>query len=341
MICCLVSNALTLHHMLYFFFANLSITTPHGSNIVVSFFDCTKAFDTISHYGIFLKLIERKVPLCFLKIMIYWYLNMQTRCFWRDAFSEYFKVLTGTKQGGVLSPRLFSMYMDGLILRLKQAGIGCHILNVFLACLLYADDMCLLAPSRGAMQQLLSICDKYCSEFCLSFNVKKSKVLLFGNMKNLIIDPLMLDNKPIEVVTEWKYLGTTISSGRNMSFSTRSELSAFYRSFNSVMSAIQKPNSLVLMNILYSNCVPNLTYAAEVKDVSSRELIDLNVALNNSIRRIFSYNRWESTRALRQQLNFPNITEIFHQRRRCFISRCQRSENRIILFLIGLPTLSL
>ena len=315
--------------------------TTHGSNIVVSFLDCSKAFDTISHYGIFLKLIERKVPLCFLKIMIYWYLNMQTRCFWRDAFSEYFKVLTGTKQGGVLSPRLFSMYMDGLILRLKQAGIGCHILNVFLACLLYADDMCLLAPSRGAMQQLLSICDKYCSEFCLSFNVKKSKVLLFGNMKNLIIDPLMLDNKPIEVVTEWKYLGTTISSGRNMSFSTRSELSAFYRSFNSVMSAIQKPNSLVLMNILYSNCVPNLTYAAEVKDVSSRELIDLNVALNNSIRRIFSYNRWESTRALRQQLNFPNITEIFHQRRRCFISRCQRSENLIILFLIGLPTLSL
>ena len=64
--------------------------TTHGSNIVVSFLDCSKAFDTISHYGIFLKLIERKVPLCFLKIMIYWYLNMQTRCFWRNAYSDYY-----------------------------------------------------------------------------------------------------------------------------------------------------------------------------------------------------------------------------------------------------------
>ena len=91
--------------------------------------------------------------------MIYWYLNMQTRCFWPDAYSEYFNVVSGTKQGGVLSPRLFSMYMDGLIERLKKRGIGCHIINVFIACLLYADDMCLLAPSRGAMQELLSICE--------------------------------------------------------------------------------------------------------------------------------------------------------------------------------------
>ena len=97
------------------------------------------------------------------------------------------------------------------------------------------------------MQQLLSIYDEYCSEFCLSFNVKKSKVFLFGKVKNLTIDALMLDNKPIEVVSEWKYLGTTITSGRNMSFST-DQNSTFYRSFNSVMSAIQKPNSLVLMN---------------------------------------------------------------------------------------------
>ena len=148
--------------------------TMHGSNVIVSFLDCSKAFDTISHYGIFLKLIERNVPLCFLKLMIYWYLNMQTRCFWRDAYSDYFDVVTGTKQGGVLSPRIFSMYMDNLIQRLKDSGIGCHILNVFLACLLYADDMCLIAPSRGAMQQLLLICEQYCDEYCLSFNIKKS-----------------------------------------------------------------------------------------------------------------------------------------------------------------------
>ena len=89
-----------------------------------------------------------------------------------------------------------------------------------------------------------------------------------------------------------------------------SKLSTFYRSFNSLFSALQKPNELVHINLLYANCVPNLTYNAEVKDsssISSRELQDLNTALNNAIRHIFSYHKWESTHQLRQQMHFPNV----------------------------------
>ena len=79
------------------------------------------------------------------------------------------------------------------------------------------------------------------------------------------------------------------------------------------------------MNLLYSNCVPSLTYASEVKDLTSSEMHDCNVALNDSIRRIFSYNRWESTRTLRQELGFSNITEIFQSRRDTF---CLKPGNR-------------
>ena len=312
--------------------------TKHGSNILVGFLDCSKAFDTISHYGIFLKMIERKVPLCFLKLMMFWYLNMKSRCIWRNVYSDYFDVLTGTKQGGVLSPRIFSMYMDALIKRLENRGIGCYIMSIFLACLLYADDICLMAPSRSAMQELLFICQEYCSGFCLAFNVKKSKILSFGKMNSTTILPLVLDNKPIEFVEKWTYLGTMVCSGEKISFSTQCDLSKFFRSFNSILSAIRKPNELVLMNLLYSNCIPNLTYAAEVKDLSARDMQKLNTALNDAIRRIFSYNRWESTRDLRQQLGFPNITEIFHSRQTQFSIKCQRSGNQVIRFLHTLLT---
>ena len=165
------------------------------------------------------------------------------------------------------------------------------------------------------MQEMLTICETYCDEYCLSFNVKKSKALIFGNMKGRIIDPLTLKNEPMEYVTKWAYLGVTVVAGTNMSFSCRRELSNFYRSFNSLLSAVQKPNEVVLMSLLYSNCVPCLTYAAEVKVLTSSEIHDCNVALNDSIRRIFSYIRWESTRTLRQQLNFQNVPEILSARR--------------------------
>ena len=151
---------------------------------------------------------------------------------------------------------------------------------------------------------------------------------MFGKTNGLIIDPLILKNEPLESVSQWVYLGVTIVAGTKLSFSCKKELSSFYRSFNSLLSTIQKPNELVLMNLLYSNCVPCLTYAAEVKELPSSEMQSSNVALNDSIRRIFSYNRWESTRTLRQQLGFLNITEIFQSRRDSFVSQCLKLRNR-------------
>ena len=127
-------------HALFVLKSCVDYFTKHGSNVLATFLDCSKAFDTISHYGLFVKLMESGVPVCFLKLIMYWYLNMKSRCRWGEAFSAYFDVLTGTKQGGVLSPRLFTLYVDGLIKRLRNKGVGCHLLSVFVGCLMYADD---------------------------------------------------------------------------------------------------------------------------------------------------------------------------------------------------------
>ena len=137
-------------------------------------FDCSKAFDRISHYGLFMKLMDRLVPLCLLLLIIAWHLNMTCRVKWGDTLSDEFAVPLGTKQGGIISPKLFSLYVDDLIPILKRQGVGCHFLNLFVACILFADDMVLLAPSRSALQQMIDICRDFCERYCLSFNVKKS-----------------------------------------------------------------------------------------------------------------------------------------------------------------------
>ena len=308
--------------------------TKYGSNVFVTFLDCSKAFDTISHYGIFLKLMERSVPLCFLRIIIYLFLNLKSRCQWRGSYTEYFDVLTGTKQGGVISPRIFTMYVDDMVIYLKKRGIGCHIIDLFLACIFYADDLCLLAPTRGAMQEMLDICNEYCREYCLTFNVKKSKSLIFGKVKNCQIDQLTLDGRTIDYVNEWKYLGVTVVAGTHLSFSSKPALASFYRSINSILSVMRKPDKLILMNLLYSNCVPNLTYAADVVEFSSNDMRTCNIALNDAIRRIYSYNRWESTRSLRQDLGFPNVYEIFSKRSKSFLEANLQSSNCVIARLV-------
>ena len=194
---------------------------------------------------------------------------------------------------------------------------------------MYADDLCLIAPTRSALQELLLICEEFSKEFCLSFNGKKSKALLFGKTTFPIRAPV-LNGDEIAFVDMWKYLGCSIVAGPRLTFSIKSELCAFYSSTNSILKSVMKPNELVLMNLLYSHCVPNLSYCAEVKELSATSMSKCNVALNDSIWYIFSYNRWESTRFLWQQLNFPNVVEIFHARRRRFLKCNAESHNTIV-----------
>ena len=89
--------------------------------------------------------------------------------------SDSFDIPTGTKQGGILSPDFFALYLHDLIAELKASGYGCYVIEVCIACLFFADDIVLLSPSRHGLQSLLDICVSYCKKFCLDFNPKKSK----------------------------------------------------------------------------------------------------------------------------------------------------------------------
>ena len=57
-----------------------------GRGVFVAFCDFSKAFDKISHHGLFIKLMDRNVPLCFVLIVMFWNMNMEYDCKWRKIF---------------------------------------------------------------------------------------------------------------------------------------------------------------------------------------------------------------------------------------------------------------
>ena len=198
-------------HAIYCLKQCINYFTDHGSHTFASFLDCTKGFDRVSHDGLFLKLIQRGVHLCWIRILKYWYSNLFSTCKWRNAMSEPFYVISGVRQGGVLSARFWAVYMDDLIKKLRRSGMGCHITNFFIACILYADDVCLLAPSRKSMQILLDICSDYAASWCIKYNDRKSKLMYFGKkFDSFSCSSITLNNAPLEFVSEWKYLGVLL-----------------------------------------------------------------------------------------------------------------------------------
>ena len=89
---------------------------------------------------------------------------------WGQSYSHSFSVSNGVRQGAISSPVLFSVYINGLIAKLRSSGFGCYIGTLFMDCLGYADDILLLSGSRTGLQVLVETCAKFVKKKNLKFS---------------------------------------------------------------------------------------------------------------------------------------------------------------------------
>ena len=96
--------------------------------------------------------------------------NQQMRVKWNGTTTNTFSTSNGEKQGRVLSPILFNVYINELILLLSEQGVGCHLHGQFGGAFICADDVTLLAPTRTALNAMVETCSNFASNFDLQFN---------------------------------------------------------------------------------------------------------------------------------------------------------------------------
>ena len=150
-----------------------------GTSCIVTLLDCTKAFDTCKFSILFHKLHQQNLPAILIRTLIYVYKEQIAWVKWGNTKSEQFGIVNGTRQGSVLSPYFFAIYVNDLLLELRRLGVGCYIGGKFFGAVGYADDILLIAPCRSAMEQMLAVCEEFGYKNNLRFstdtNPSKSK----------------------------------------------------------------------------------------------------------------------------------------------------------------------
>ena len=149
----------------------------------VTFLDASKAFDRLNYW-----LLKKHVPLFIIKLLCFWYTHQTMSVHWGDTVSTQFTVANGVKQGGIISPILFNVYMNDLSAALNSSGIGGYLGPAFLNHLCYADDLCIITLSSSGMQQLLNTCQSYAIKQQLLYNGFKSFTLCFFTIYHVIFN---------------------------------------------------------------------------------------------------------------------------------------------------------
>ena len=192
----------------------------NGGEVFSCMMDMTKAFDLVKHSLMFKKLLEAGLPAIFIRLLIFIYVNQFANVRWDGSFSTIFNLSNGVRQGAVLSAILYCFYVNNLFKILRRNGSGCWVNSHYFGIIGYSDDSFLLAPSLDALQEMLSICEKYAAMHNLKFSTNpdpkkcKTKCLAFVKRERTL-KKMYLCGNPLPWVAQGKHLGNTIENKIN------------------------------------------------------------------------------------------------------------------------------
>ena len=143
--------------------------TSAGSTVYLAALDINfkEAFDSVHHDKLFDSLVSSGVPYGIVNILRHWYSILCVNVKWGSRCSQFFAVFNGVRQGSVLSPTIFNVFINVFIVRLRHLSFGCHLRSMFIGCLLYADDLLLICPSVRGLQTMLDVCFFTADSVCL------------------------------------------------------------------------------------------------------------------------------------------------------------------------------
>ena len=130
----------------------------------------------MNHNALFIKLMYVLLPNVFLELLETWFASSITCVKWGSAVSTFFNLTAGVRQGGVLSPTLFSIFIDDVAKKVSTCGLGCHLSSVFC----HADDKLSISPSVLSLQTLLHLFEAEFIYLDMCINNKKSACIRFG-----------------------------------------------------------------------------------------------------------------------------------------------------------------
>ena len=200
-----------------------------GKSLYLAFIDLTKTFDLVSRKGLSQLLEKIGCP-----PKLSFHEDMKGTVMHDGSCSDPFLIKGGVKQGCVLAPTLFGIFFslllshafksssDGVYLHTRSDGklfsiarlrAKTKVTEILIREMLYADDAALASHTEDGLQRLIDWFSQACKDFGLTISIEKTNV----SAQDVSHAPcIKIDDYTLEVVDEFVYLGSTISTNMNL-----------------------------------------------------------------------------------------------------------------------------
>ena len=280
---------------------------------------------------------KRGVPQFLIRMLNFWYCNQRVFVKWGSTTSEPFHVKNGVRQGGIISPYLFNVYVNDLSTMLESLPCGLSYGTGKINHIMYADDIVLMSPSAGALQCMLNVCEEFAAEADLLFNCEKTFGMCITNQGQKYSQPsLFLNKSQLTFVDKVKYLGHVITSCLYDDSDIDRQIRSLYCRSNMLVKKFGKCSDFVKCFLFKSFC-SNMYCCSLWSKNHLYKSHRLYVTYNNAIRRFLHLPRRCSASQMYVMTNIPSPLCII--RKNCFsiYSRVSMSQKDLVrkLFIVN------
>lgn len=234
------------------------------------FVDMAKAFDRVNRDILYIKLANIGLTSGnFIETIKTLYNECKATIDVNGDYTQYFDIMSGVKQGDVISPTLFSIFINDLAFEIKQLHVGINLEeNLDISLLLFADDIVLIAPTESNLQIMLAFLCIWCTRNCMSVNVEKTKIVHFRNKaKERTNVVFCLGESVVEICNSYKYLGVVLNEFLDFTETANVLAESASRAFSSLIHSLFNKTDLMFATykkIYSSKIIPIMDYSASV-----------------------------------------------------------------------------
>lgn len=308
-----------------------------NTTLCLAFIDISKAFDSVNRDILFNVLKKMSCPETILSLLRSLHESTNARVRVDGDFSEPFNVTTGVRQGCVLAPLLFLLYIHCIIFNtMSDVDVGVHIChrsdsNLFnkrnlkaktkvqtskIQDLMFADDCALTAKNPEDLQNLLNAFVMAAEKFGLKVNIQKTEIMFI----NCPSHNITIGQEVLKEVDSFKYLGSYISNNGSIDKEIENRISAASSAFGRLYHSVWKPHHLSLktkLSIYETIVLSTLLYSSECWTTLKHHLRKLNGFLVRCLKSILkiTWRDYVPNEEVLRKAEMMTIEDIIRQRR--------------------------
>jgi hypothetical protein len=329
-----IENRSTTDHLLILK-ETIKVQSVRKKPVYVAYLDVTKAYDKAWSDGIMYAMHENGLTGPIWNMVNKFNKGLKAQIKTKDGLTREIEIKDSIRQGGVLSVLQYATVMDEIAKEIQNQNKGIQINESGnrIGCLLWMDDVVLMAESEKELQEMLNITQKVANKYHIVFGKEKSKVMAINKRKNE--QETKLGQMELDSTEKYKYLGEVINRNKqNMDQinEARKKAEATLQTILTIAGdpAFKNIEMETIWKLVETCIIPIITYGGETRELNKKENEAYNRILDNILKRILMTPTTTPREALYIELGMLDVENTVTKNRINMHNRLERTKNKLI-----------